>query len=98
MSKLTGSKHLTLFVKFLGWFEDPHATYIAMEYTEHGDLAQYLDNHADKALVEVKDITRQILNGLVVMHERDICHRDLKPQVRYKSEAPALPKVTRNPY
>lgn len=53
-----------------------------MEYAEHGDLAHYLDNHAETALVEAKDITRQILNGLVVMHQREICHRDLKPQVR----------------
>lgn len=82
LPKLTSSKKPNLFVLFLGWFEDPHATYIAMEYAEHGDLSHYLDNHAETALVEVKDITRQILNGLVVMHDRDICHRDLKPQVR----------------
>lgn len=65
-----------------------------MEYAAHGDLAHYLDHHVEKALVEVKDITRQILNGLVIMHQREICHRDLKPQVRYKSVAPPLPKET----
>lgn len=88
LPKLTDPKKPNLFVLFLGWFEDPHAIYIAMEYAEHGDLAHYLENHAKKALVEAKDITRQILKGLVVMHERDICHRDLKPQVRSKCNAP----------
>lgn len=83
---------------FLGWFEDPHATYIAMEYAEHGDLAHYLDNHAEKARADAKDITRQILKGLVVMHQRNICHRDLKPEVRYELAATPLPKVTRKPY
>lgn len=83
---------------FLGWFEDPHATYIAMEYAEHGDLAHYLDNHGEKAQANAKDITRQVLNGLVVMHQRKICHRDLKPAVSYQFEAPPLPKVTRKPY
>lgn len=88
LPKLTSSKKPNYFILFLGWFEDPHAAYIAMEYAEHGDLAHYLDNNAEKALYEVKDITRQILTGLVVMHQRDICHRDLKPQVRSKSGAP----------
>lgn len=62
-----------------------------MEYAEHGDLAQYLDKHGKRAVAEVKDITRQILNGLVVMHEREISHRDLKPQVRCQSETPRYP-------
>lgn len=82
---------------FLGWFEDPHATYIAMEYAEHGDLAHYLDNHAQVVRADAKDITQQILKGLVVMHQRNICHRDLKPEVRYELAATPLPKVTRKP-
>jgi serine/threonine protein kinase len=28
-----------------------------------------------------KEITRQILEGLVVLQKEGICHRDLKPQV-----------------
>lgn len=52
-----------------------------MEYVEHGDLERYLNKYAPKAKSEVKEITRQLLEGLVVLHERHICHRDLKPQV-----------------
>lgn len=63
-----------------------------MEYIAHGDLAQYIDNHGEKAVSEVKEITRQILSGLVVMHSRQICHRDLKPQVS-RQNGPLSPKT-----
>lgn len=59
-----------------------HSVYIAMEYLEHGDLTQYIKDDAVKARTEAKEITTQLLNGLVVLHERGICHRDIKPQVR----------------
>lgn len=50
-----------------------------MEYIEHGDLSGYIKN--PKAKSDAKEITRQILEGLEVLHEKGICHRDLKPQV-----------------
>lgn len=65
----------------MGWFEDMHSVYIAMEYLEHGDLTQYIKDDAVRARTEAKEITSQLLNGLVVLHERGICHRDIKPQV-----------------
>lgn len=80
-ASLTPTQHPDLFVILLGWFEDPHAIHIAMEYIEHGDLGNYIKADREKATLEAADITSQILAGLVVLHERDICHRDLKPQV-----------------
>lgn len=65
-----------------------------MEYIEHGDLAQYIDKHGKPEETVVKAITKQILNALVIMHERGICHRDLKPQVRPRSEAPPSSLLT----
>lgn len=56
-----------------------------MEYIAHGDLEQYLKEHGPKAAAEAKQITSQILEGLVVLHEREICHRDLKPKVTNNS-------------
>lgn len=79
--ELTSDQHPRLFVQFLCWFEDPHSIYIAMEYIAHGDLDQYLKEHGSKAATEAQEITFQILEGLVVLHEREICHRDLKPKV-----------------
>lgn len=66
---------------FLGWFEDPYAVHIAMEYIEHGDLGQFMAQYGEQAQEGARVITSQILEGLVVLHERQICHRDLKPQV-----------------
>lgn len=70
-----------LFVQFLGWYKDEEFIFLAMEYMKHGDLSQYLVNFGPKARLEAKEIVRQLLEGLVVLHERNICHRDLKPQV-----------------
>lgn len=52
-----------------------------MEYVGHGDLGQYVKEFREKARLEARDITKQILEGLVILHEKKICHRDLKPQV-----------------
>lgn len=61
-----------------------------MEYIAHGDLGQYITDYSVKARSEAREITSQILEGLVVLHQREICHRDLKPQVyvsfRFRSE------------
>lgn len=55
-----------------------------MEYIQHGDLAQYIGQYGAKAKTEVKQITSQVLEGLVVLHEKEFCHRDLKPQVQHQ--------------
>ncbi|KAI5838208.1 kinase-like domain-containing protein, partial [Morchella snyderi] len=74
-----------LFVGFHGWYEDTNNTFIVMEYVEHGDLSQYVQKSREgasalRSLMEVKEITRQILEGLEVLHSKRIYHRDLKPQ------------------
>lgn len=66
----------------LGWFEDLHSIYLVMECIEHGDLAQYMKEYGVLAKLSCEEIAIQMLEGLVVLHERAICHRDLKPQVR----------------
>ncbi|KAL0638702.1 hypothetical protein Q9L58_002280 [Maublancomyces gigas] len=89
--------HPDLFVSFFGWFTDPYATHIAMEYVPHGDLSQYIEDHgaSAKAHREVGEITSQILEGLVVLHDRDICHRDLKPQnILIASPSPIWIKIS----
>lgn len=54
---------------------------------EFGDLARHMKEYGAKVKVEAKQITTQVLEGLAALHKRDICHRDLKPQVRKALDA-----------
>lgn len=85
LAKLTHTQRPDLFVRVLGWFEDTYTVHIAMEYVQYGDLGRYIVEHRAQAKMQVKQITLQVLKGLVELHERDICHRNLKPQVRHQS-------------
>lgn len=51
--------------------------YLAMEFVAGGDLTQYKNQalSAQKSL----DITRQIAEGLQVVHQQGLVHRDIKP-------------------
>lgn len=54
-----------------------------MEYIEYGDLGQLINRDGETAKVDAKEVAAQILEGLVVLHERGISHHDLKPEVRH---------------
>ncbi|KAI5836940.1 kinase-like domain-containing protein [Morchella snyderi] len=71
-----------LFVDFFGWYEDRESLYIAMEYVANGDLGVYIKAHKKSQIPEAtcQEISKQLLEALQVLHERLICHRDLKPQ------------------
>jgi serine/threonine protein kinase len=75
-------KEATMFVKFLGWFEDHECAYFAMEYIPLGDLEHNVPARA-RAISEgeIRDITCQVLEGLRIMHLEGFVHRDLKPKV-----------------
>lgn len=79
--RLPRGKFEHLVVKFLGWYEDRNFIFLTTEFVEHGDLAQYLKEFGPKLRSNAEEITRQLLEGLVVLHERGICHGNLKPQV-----------------
>jgi serine/threonine protein kinase len=52
-----------------------------MEYVEHGDLRGYLEKFGEQSEESAKEIAMQVLEGLVILHGRSICYRDLKPEV-----------------
>ena len=66
-------------MKFLGWFETPETLYIAMEYLPEGDLTKHLSSPLPQETVQT--ISKQVLEGLKVMHQGGMAHRDLKPAV-----------------
>jgi len=68
-------------VKLLGWFENPETLYIAMEYLPEGDLTKHLDSPLRQETVQT--ISKQAIEGLKVMHQKGMAHRDLKPAVRF---------------
>ena len=67
-------------MQLLGWYENDDYVYIAMEYISHGHLRHYLQMGRSES--EAKAVTRQLLEGLSVIHQEGFAHRDLKPEVR----------------
>ena len=72
-------QHDALFVQFLGWYESDDYVHIAMEYIIHGNLRNYMEVKRPES--EAKTIARQLLEGLLVIHQEGFAHRDLKPEV-----------------
>lgn len=72
-----------MFVDFFGWFKDGSDLFLAMEYVQLGDLERNLPHSGKISEIEVRDIAKQILSGLEIMHAESFAHRDLKPQVCY---------------
>lgn len=70
-------KQEEVLVKFFGWFEDPFNLFLSMEYFGLGDLEKYISESI--AEDDIKDITKDILNGLRIMHSENFAHRDVKP-------------------
>ena len=66
-------------MKFLGWFDNPEILYIVMEYLPEGDLTKHAGLPLRQATVQT--ISGQILEGLKVMHQKGMAHRDIKPAV-----------------
>lgn len=79
-------KEAACFVEFYGWFTDGPEIFLAMEFLQLGDLETNVVARSGKIPEsEARDIAVQILLGLKIMHAADFAHRDLKPQVCFKS-------------
>lgn len=50
-----------------------------MEYVSGGDMQTYLTTHGRIQPRDVKFISKQMLQGLQLMHENKMVHLDLKP-------------------
>ncbi|POM23295.1 Serine/threonine-protein kinase PknK [Actinomadura rubteroloni] len=54
--------------------------YIAMEYFEHGALADRLDRDGPLPVADALRVGVKIAGALAAVHEIDVLHRDIKPQ------------------
>lgn len=52
-----------------------------MEYQSLGDLGKYILNYGVLKENIARDVTEQILQGVFVLHEHRMMHRDIKPEV-----------------
>jgi serine/threonine protein kinase len=59
--------------------EDRGVQYIAMEFLDGTDLGKLLKSEEELLLAEKLDIAIQVCRGLAYAHERNVWHRDIKP-------------------
>ncbi|MBL1422303.1 MAG: bifunctional protein-serine/threonine kinase/phosphatase [Alphaproteobacteria bacterium] len=66
-------------VKYLPAAADKQFLYMVTEYIEGQTLREWIDNHPNPDLSEVKEIVLQIITAIRSLHRQDMVHRDLKP-------------------
>lgn len=71
--------HLENIIKFYRIIESYEHIYIIMEYIPNGSLGNYIrKKQVCLPSTTVKEITRQMVNGIRYLHQYGIVHRDLK--------------------
>ena len=68
-------------MEFQGYFENETYLFITMEYMPLGDLRQYIPLGIGIDEQEVGTITRQLLDGLHILHSNNLVHKDLNLSV-----------------
>ena len=74
---LQGLQHANI-VQYLGTSCDEKHLNIFLEYVPGGSIAGMLKQYRNFGEPLVRNFVRQILEGLVYLHDRDIIHRDIK--------------------
>lgn len=69
--------HPNIIKKLDDWNKD-NVYYLVTEYADLGDLKEYIISKNKIGEDEVRDIFKQIVNGMKYAHQNLICHRDLK--------------------
>jgi serine/threonine protein kinase len=57
----------------------PDLIAVVMEYCPHGDLFTYIATSGAMPEGRARELFRQVADALAYVHERDVCHRDVKP-------------------
>ncbi|KAL6574679.1 hypothetical protein OROMI_011964 [Orobanche minor] len=68
-------------IRLLDMIEEPGKIYIVLEYCKGGDLSIYIQQRQGRIPEETaKHFMQQLAEGLKVLRENNLIHRDLKPQ------------------
>ncbi|CAF1434122.1 unnamed protein product [Rotaria sp. Silwood1] len=70
-------KHRNI-VELLNYFDDDKYVYLILELCSHGDLEHYLKEKKTLCESETQTIVKQVVDGLVYLHNHGIIHRDIK--------------------
>lgn len=54
--------------------------YVATEYIEGQTLTQWMADNTQPSIQKVRDIAKQIAEGLQALHRQDMIHQDLRPE------------------
>jgi serine/threonine protein kinase len=65
-------------VELLNCFYDEKYIYLILELCSHGDLERYLKEKQTLSESETQNIAKQVVDGLVYLHNHGIIHRDIK--------------------
>ncbi|KAF2806044.1 Pkinase-domain-containing protein [Mytilinidion resinicola] len=76
-------------VQYIDFHDFGSHLYIMMELIEYGDLSGYIERHGRLSEEKAKTMARQVLSALAYLHQKNITHRDIKPDnILIKSENP----------
>ncbi|KAK7952347.1 Pkinase-domain-containing protein [Apiospora aurea] len=67
-------------MKIYDIWENRSEIYLVLEYVNHGDLFEYINEYQCLRENETVFFFRQIISALDYCHSFNICHRDLKPE------------------
>ncbi|XP_057331604.1 serine/threonine-protein kinase PLK4 [Microplitis mediator] len=73
-------KHQSI-LKLYTYFEDANYVYMVLELCPNGDLQRFLKDHYPQGLSEdeAARVIKQVLEGLLYLHNHKILHRDMSP-------------------
>eukprot|EP00941_MAST-03F_sp_MAST-3F-sp1_P000958 g958.t1 len=83
MHRIDKSRRKNL-AEFFDWNEDEHNLYLVYDLIEGEDLFSAIVDRADSGNkwteAEARDVMKEFVTGLKVLHDADMYHRDLKPE------------------